>query len=339
MRKTFAIIIAVLLSMVSANAQYTMKVTLKNGEETEFNVFEIENVTWQEKKVETHEYVDLGLPSGTKWATCNIGASAPEEYGDYYAWGETETKDYYDQGSYSFYDSGSGEYKNIGLDIRGTEYDVAHVKWGDKWRTPSDVQMVELTRCCTFSWETMNGVNGCKVTGPNGNSIFLPAAGYRSMDYVSSEDFEGLYITSSLYTRSGTSSCLSFNENRCPATFYSNSWPWTYTFFGQSVRPVYVESETMDEYVDLDLPSGTKWATCNLGASTPEEFGNYYAWGETAPKETYTYETYSYYDAGLGKEHLADIGTNISGTEYDAVTNILLNTYRENGTHICPSTR
>ena len=133
--------------------------------------------------------IDLGLPSGTKWACCNVGASAPEQYGGYYAWGETEEKDVYDRDSYKYYQDGS--YVSLAMDISGTEYDVAHVKWGDNWVMPSLDDIRELLSNCTSEWTTLNGVKGRKFTSEiNGNSIFLPAAGYRlggSLDCVGTD--------------------------------------------------------------------------------------------------------------------------------------------------------
>ena len=123
-----------------------------------------------------HEAVDLGLPSGTKWASCNVGATKPEEYGGYYAWGETEEKEVYDESTYKYYKN--GKYVNIGSDISGTEYDVAHVKWGGNWCMPTLEDIKELNDNCTREWTTLNGVNGKKfISKNNGNSIFLPAAG------------------------------------------------------------------------------------------------------------------------------------------------------------------
>ena len=117
-----------------------------------------------------HGYVDLGLPSGTKWATCNVGASEPEEYGNYYAWGETTS--YTKDNSHRTYGKSMG-------DISGdASYDVAQAKWGGTWRLPTAGEMKELVNKCTWTWTTQSGVNGYKVIGPNGNSIFLPAAGY-----------------------------------------------------------------------------------------------------------------------------------------------------------------
>ena len=129
-----------------------------------------------------HEWVDLGLPSGLKWATCNVGASNPGDYGNYYAWGETTTKSSYTEGNCSTYN------QNIG-DIAGTSRDAARQNWGGSWRMPTLAEFGELINNCTWTWTTQNGHNGYRVTGPNGNSIFLPAAGHRhgsSSDYVGS---------------------------------------------------------------------------------------------------------------------------------------------------------
>jgi hypothetical protein len=120
--------------------------------------------------------IDLGL--SVKWASCNVGATSPEGYGGYYAWGETEEKRYYDmENSYQYFDNSKNEYMYIGNNITGTEYDVAHVKWGGSWRMPTYEEMQELCSKCTYMDITYNGVNGKKFTGPNGNSIFLPFAG------------------------------------------------------------------------------------------------------------------------------------------------------------------
>lgn len=118
-----------------------------------------------------HEWVDLGLPSGTKWATCNVGANAPEQYGNHYAWGETKPKDEYTQ-------SNSVTYQLQMSDIAGNpQYDAATANWGEGWKMPTRTQMEELIIRCTWEWIKQNGVRGYKGTGPNGNSIFFPAAG------------------------------------------------------------------------------------------------------------------------------------------------------------------
>ena len=151
--------------------------------------------------------IDLGLPSGTKWACCNVGASSPEDYGGYYAWGETEEKSNYTPLTYKYYlgdlDSDgyyydSNEYQNIGS-ISGTSYDVAHVKWGGSWRMPTLDEIKELFNKCSWEWTSVNGVSGQKVTGPNGNSIFLPAAGVRDGTEVFGRGSYGYYWSGTLY--------------------------------------------------------------------------------------------------------------------------------------------
>ena len=137
-----------------------------------------------------HEYVDLGLPSSLKWATCNVGATTPEEYGDYFAWGEVEPKVEYTWSTYKYGSDytqltkycNDSSYGKDGFTDNKTELDpeddAAAVNWGGSWRMPTTVEQDELCYNCTWTWITQNGVNGYKVTGPNGNSIFLPAAGY-----------------------------------------------------------------------------------------------------------------------------------------------------------------
>ena len=155
---------------------------------------------------DNHEYVDLGLPSGTLWATCNVGADSPEEYGDYFAWGETEPKDIYDWPYYKWAHwvidtisdhyikiveetwfkyyfrnwTGNGHVEGDGKTVLDPEDDAAYVNWGSKWRMPTLEQFQELLDKCDWQWTKRNGVNGQLVTGPNGKSIFLPAAGGRT---------------------------------------------------------------------------------------------------------------------------------------------------------------
>ena len=153
-----------------------------------------------------HEYVDLGLPSGLKWATCNVGATTPEEYGDYCAWGETVEKQVYDWKTYKWckerddkmtkycVDDDFGDVDNrIVLDLQD---DVARAQWGGAWRMPTHEEFEELLDNCAWQWTTLNGVDGYKVFALNGNSIFLPAAGCRSESQ--SIGSNGFYWTSSL---------------------------------------------------------------------------------------------------------------------------------------------
>lgn len=132
-----------------------------------------EDVLGNSEKVDGHDCVDLGL--SVKWATCNIDAIAPEDYGSYFAWGELNKKDSYTLENYSLYQNGS--YANYGNDISETAHDVAYVKWGYKWRMPTYQECKELEEKCSFSWVNFKGVEGCLVTGPNGNKLFLPASG------------------------------------------------------------------------------------------------------------------------------------------------------------------
>ena len=200
-------------------------------------------VTQEESLV--FEAVDLGL--SVKWASCNVGATSPEESGDYFAWGETEEKSNYTPLTYKYYlgdldGNGyyydSNEYQNIGSNISGTSYDVAHVKWGGSWRMPTLSEIQELCNKCSWEWTTVNGVSGQKVTGPNGNSIFLPAAGNRVGTEVHRRGSDGrcwsdtLNEDDSVYGGSAFGFCFGSG---------GRGWNYGYSYFrsnGQSVRPV-----------------------------------------------------------------------------------------------------
>lgn len=163
-----------------------------------------------------HEWVDLGLPSGLLWATTNVGAENPEDYGNYYAWGETFPKATYNWNTYRYcmyngylnniltkYCRSSGWGYNGFTDALTTlevTDDAATVNWGTGWKMPTKEDMNELYNSCTNEWTTQNGVNGRKFTGPNGNSIFLPAAGYLIDDELHSAGSIGDYWLSSLYS-------------------------------------------------------------------------------------------------------------------------------------------
>ena len=303
--KKFALFFAFLLLGTSgAFAQSSKYDVNDDGDVNITDVIELVNIILGKQ----HEAVDLGLPSGTKWASCNVGATKPEEYGGYYAWGETEEKMVYDESTYKYYQD--GEYVNIGQDISGTEYDVAHEKWSGNWCMPTKDDIKELIDNCTTEWTTLNGVNGMKFTSlRNGNSIFLPAAGSRTNGDLHFPGSYGDYWTS-----------MPNGEN------FSNSrqfdslnafWHGSYRYTGHSVRPVEKTKTTKEpaEAIDLGLPSGTKWASCNVGATKPEEYGSYYAWGETEEKEVYDWSNYIHCDGSGDTCH--DLGPDISGTEYD----------------------
>ena len=175
---------------------------------------------------EKREYVDLGLPSGLKWATCNVGANTPEEYGDYFAWGETYTKKDYREDTSVTYDIEMG-------DISGDpDYDAATANWGDSWRMPTKDEMEELVDKCTWKWIGQNGVRGYKVTGPNGNSIFLPAAGFCIGSSHNNVGESGDYWSSTPDESNDGSAYLFY--------FFSGSRNvgWSRRDYGHTVRPV-----------------------------------------------------------------------------------------------------
>lgn len=157
-----------------------------------------------------HDYI-LGLPSGTMWATCNVGAENPEDCGDYFAWGETQPKAVYTDSNYVYSLGGYDDFTKYctkpefgyngftdNLKTLEPSDDAATVNWGEGWRTPTINEWIELLTKCSYSWTTRNGVNGCLFTARNGNSIFLPVRGRIGDDKSSIEDGMGNYWSSSL---------------------------------------------------------------------------------------------------------------------------------------------
>ena len=183
------------------------------------------------------EYVDLGLPSGLKWATCNVGATTPEEYGDYFAWGETSTKETYTEDNCPTYGLSESELQSQGyIDSEGNltaQYDAAAANWGGAWRMPTEAELEELVDECTWTWTTQNGVKGYKVKGPNGNSIFLPAAGHRLGSLLLGAGSSGYYWSSTPndYGGSSASDLYFYSSNHSMYNYYNR-------YNGQSVRPV-----------------------------------------------------------------------------------------------------
>ena len=176
--------------------------------------------------------IDLGLPSGTKWACCNVGANIPEANGGYYAWGETEEKSIYTWSTYTHCNGSWYTCHDLGNDIAGTQYDVAYVKWGDSWAIPSYEQLLELYDNCNFSFYLMYGVNGIKFTGPNGNSVFIPALGYREDGELKDANSEGQYWTSTRHPSAKYHACY-FNVNNGIGSGNTG-----YRYYGRMVRPV-----------------------------------------------------------------------------------------------------
>ena len=397
---TIADINVVVAIILGENASTITADVNRDGEITIADINAIIEIILHPAAVEEHEWVDLGLPSGTLWATCNVGATSPEEYGDYYAWGETEPKQDYSRYTYKWLDASYTKYctsSEFGTVDGKTELDLdddaAHVNWGVEWRTPSKQQMDELIMYCSWQWTTVNGVDGRLVTGRNGNSIFLPAAGNYEDTSLLDAGVWGHYTSRSLcIDRNYNTHPLNFNSGgalhtldgfrckgrpvravRAPEGLYlvkqsidfgkmgigkscSNDLtiinntpekqtltitvdePFTLTCDGdsassltivvprrssvqvtvnftatapgqfdgnvtfqspaldggQSVVTVHASVVSHDEYVDLGLPSGTLWASCNVGATSPEDYGDFFAWGETESKQNYTWETYKW---------------------------------------------
>lgn len=393
--------------------------------------------------VNGQEWVDLGLPSGTLWASCNVGANSPEDYGNYYAWAEISTKSNY---SWSTYEHSNGSsysltkycgrqnYGNNGYTDTLTQIelwdDVATNVWGGGWRMPTSSELNELYNNCTATWTTQNGVDGMLFSATNGNSIFFPASGRAVNSQTTLEN--GYYWSRSLCRTSPSSSySLFFNSDgyvvadtvmaRCEgfvvrpvrrtislvatvvtgdvesitsgsAIFNGRNYdpqivetafgflygtdadnltgnvlsdgtyadggfliaaatdlmPSTTYYYRAYATNVYASSygeiksfvtnaassvsyspasgfANGHGYVDLGLPSGTLWATCNVGASNPNEHGSSFAWGETNTKPRYAWSTYRYCN-----------GTESSLTKYCNNSNYGNNGYTDNLTILQP---
>ena len=312
---------------------------------------------------EAEQWVDLGL--SVLWAGWNVGADSPEEPGGYYAWGEITEKNSYTWDNYRYveefwcveYGEGGKEYRwpewigtFIGREISCTSYDVARAEWGDGARLPTRGDILELHLKCDFEYGTYNGVAGNYVTGPNGNSIFLPFTGdYWPYDDNRLGDLNMGYFWSGTYDDSNRNNAILLvcNENAVRTEGFSHR------AMGATVRPVRnidgsdipveddpehdgydPEDNPFYEYRDkgneggggsggeeeedglwVDLGLSVKWATRNVGASSPEEPGGYYAWGETEEKPDYTWDNYLFCNPETFVfEH---IGSEISGTDYD----------------------
>lgn len=259
------LIVAALISNSVVYAQSKMVITMNDGKTHEYPVKDVAKMSWEEDdpngdssddkpQTNNHDYVDLGLPSGTLWATCNVGANSPEEYGDYFAWGETKPKKLYGWSNYKhcngsnvtltkycISDSHGIVDKKARLEL---EDDAAHVNWGGDWRMPTVDEMNELCNenYCSQSWTTHNGINGYMITSKsNGNSIFLPAAHFRRQSESPSIDNVGYYWTSTLYTdevygtKNYTSVNLHFYKDYNSRAFHTS---YVNRCNGLTIRPV-----------------------------------------------------------------------------------------------------
>ena len=262
--------------LVGFQSMVAQKVTLykSNGETIKCSISELDSIVFapEEPVVGTHEWVDLGLPSGTLWATCNIGADNPETYGNYFSWGETEPKSIYDTEHYKF-NKGSGKmtkYCTIGsfgsngmtddLTELEPEDDAATANWGSEWQMPSKDQMVELidTFFTKTEWTTLNDFIGKKITSKkNGNWIFLPAAGYCDGSTIYRRDSYGSFWTRSLIEDKPR------DAYDCGYNWADVYWGGDRRYLGQNVRPVRTEkiarvlvAEIVLSDVTLNLLSG-----------------------------------------------------------------------------------
>ena len=206
------------------------------------------NMLYNNEKFSPNDWVDLGLPSGTIWATHNIGANNPEDYGDYFAWGEVYTKDYYFWDNYEWGHGGycwryqwpldPEEYYTDGLIELELGDDAAYVNWGASTRMPSSDQMMELINQCSWTWTTLNGVNGMLITGPNGNTIFFPAGGSHEYQFLWYEGESGHYWSRCLgemEPESREAGCMNVSDN---SRVYLK-WCSTARCLGYSVRAVH----------------------------------------------------------------------------------------------------
>ena len=257
------------------------------------------------------EYVDLGLPSGNLWAKCNLGASSPEAYGDYYAWGEVEPKQEYTKSNHKWYKEGAPsqgftKYNNEDGKLTLEDEDDAVIqKLGNGWRTPTLADFRELTnqKYTTIEKTTLNGVAGYQITSKkNKKSIFIPCAGFKNSEKPQ---------TRAISDDEEVAVCMT-NLRRIDNMVYN---AWTFAFQndrigrygkrrpdGISIRPVKGPGVPVpNNCVDLGLASGLLWAKCNLGTTEPTELGDYYAWGETSTKKKYYSDNYKHFkiDGGI----------------------------------------
>ena len=417
MKRYFFLAMLLLAAGIQMVLAQSMIVKTSDGRFVPFGIEEVDSVVFTDANyVGGHEYIDLGLPSGTLWASCNVGADTPEAYGELFAWGETTPpplKDAYGWDTYSLCEGTSSTItkyndKDHMMWLKPAD-DAATCNWGSVWQMPSKEQFEELINpdYTLLEFITQNGVVGMKVTSKsNGNAIFIPAAGQYGINGYAEVGKKGTYWSRTRYAGAPWYAHLllfqpSYNNIRST---------YGYRFCGNSVRAVrYQEVKYLDEitlsetsldlcpgetfqltatvspanavntevkwessepnvasvsndgvvtaknvsnmsctitcyaldgsgtkgecqvtvsaFVDLGLPSGTLWAKYNLGANLPEEIGNYYAWGETQPKENYTWSTYKYcngtentltkycYDKSYGNDNYYDGVTEL--TIYD----------------------
>ncbi len=249
-------------------------------------------------------YVDLGLPSGNLWAECNLGASSPEAYGDYYAWGEVEPKQEYTYPNHKWYKEGAPslgftKYNNEDGKLTLEDEDDAVIqKLGNGWRTPTLADFRELTnqKLTTIKKTTLNGVAGYQITSKkNGKSIFIPFAGFKrdkpQTREISADEEVAVCMTNLRRIDYMVYNAWSFAFQNDRIGRYGKLRP-----DGISIRPVKGPGMPVpNNCVDLGLDSGLLWAKCNMGTTDPTQPGDYYAWGETSTKKKYYSDNYKHF--------------------------------------------
>ena len=288
-RNFMAALLLMVAGLQTAKAQ-RMIVTMADDSKIEYDILRVKDVVFAE---DLYKYVDLGLPSGTLWATCNVGASSPEEYGDYFAWGDTigynDGKTDFTWNTYRWCNGMSdvltkyciqSQYGYLGFTDNKIELlpddDPATVKWGGLWQSPSLMQLDELldSNYTTEERTTLNDVNGMMITSKsNGNSIFLPAAGYRRNTSHNEVGTSGFYWSRSLFTTSTTNSNhaygLAFRSNNS----MSGGSP---RYFGLNVRPVRVGASNEQTFavngVSFKMKK-VKGGTFTMGATSEQSNG------------------------------------------------------------------
>lgn len=259
------------------------------------------------------EYVDLGLPSGNLWAKCNLGASAPEAFGDYYAWGEVEPKQVYTNSNHKWYKEGAPslgftKYNNEDGKLSLEDEDDAVIqKLGNGWRTPTLADFRELTnqKYTTIKKTTLNGVAGYQITSKrNKKSIFIPFAGFKNdkpqTREISSSEEVAICMTNQRRIDNQVFNCWTFAFEQDRIRRYGKR-----RYDGISIRPVKGPGVPVpNDCVDLGLASGLLWAKYNMGTTDPTQPGDYYAWGETSTKKKYYSTNYKYFKAKYNIEVL-----------------------------------
>ena len=236
MKKLLVLSLLIVAGQVAAWGQ-TVDIHMKDGRVIEYDASGVDYVNFSAASTTPvqHEAVDLGLPSGLKWATCNVGATKPEEAGYYFAWAEVAEKEDYVVTAYKWRNpSGTmSKYTDNNSTVLEPEDDAAHVLWGESWRIPTKLECQELVNKCKRTATTQDGVQGYLFTGPNGNSIFLPICGYKSGKEIS-DPSKGYYWTRDLDTGSNTRAQYFYLTDVAAHAPYRFSSRW----FGLNIRPV-----------------------------------------------------------------------------------------------------